>query len=229
MTFADFAATEIRFRKHFRVAPPETWNDNMLPLAEFLELAEDEREDKFPYVWSVDREQQLMRLLVAEPIVRSCEDRRDFWTMLRSIARVGEKPIDRGQIEADVRRELTGKLASGLMQLMAGESETAADAVQPAVVVPTSEATGNGAAPANGQYMAPWIDTAEVHVLRRVHQLESQHLCLQRAEEGHDQESAGRSLQRSSQSRRTLHRWRHSPGAAKGSQRKRNRETDRPR
>ena len=33
MTFADFAATEIRFRKHFRVAPQETWNDKMVPLA----------------------------------------------------------------------------------------------------------------------------------------------------------------------------------------------------
>jgi pyruvate-ferredoxin/flavodoxin oxidoreductase len=31
MTFADFAATEGRFRKHFRKAPPETWNDAMVP------------------------------------------------------------------------------------------------------------------------------------------------------------------------------------------------------
>jgi pyruvate-ferredoxin/flavodoxin oxidoreductase len=89
MTFADFAATEIRFRKHFRVAPPETWNEKMVPLASFLDLSEDEREGRFPFVWSVNREQQLMRLLVAPPIVQSCEDRRDFWTMLRSLARVG--------------------------------------------------------------------------------------------------------------------------------------------
>ncbi len=27
MTFADFALTEGRFRKHFKKAPPETWND----------------------------------------------------------------------------------------------------------------------------------------------------------------------------------------------------------
>ena len=27
MTFADFAITEVRFRKHFRMAPPDTWND----------------------------------------------------------------------------------------------------------------------------------------------------------------------------------------------------------
>jgi pyruvate-ferredoxin/flavodoxin oxidoreductase len=38
MTFADFAATEARFLKHFRKAPPETWNESMVPVAEFLEL-----------------------------------------------------------------------------------------------------------------------------------------------------------------------------------------------
>jgi hypothetical protein len=38
MTFADFAATEARFLKQFRKAPPETWNDAMVPVAEFLEL-----------------------------------------------------------------------------------------------------------------------------------------------------------------------------------------------
>ena len=123
MTFADFAATEIRFRKHFRVAPPETWNDKMVPLADFLELPEDEREGRFPYVWSVNRDQQLMRLLVAQPIVESCEDRRDFWTMLRAIARVGEKKLDRTEIEADVRREMTNRIAAGIMQLVTGESE----------------------------------------------------------------------------------------------------------
>ena len=37
MTFADFALTEGRFRKHFRKAPQEAWNDDMVPLHEFPE------------------------------------------------------------------------------------------------------------------------------------------------------------------------------------------------
>ncbi|MDP6581943.1 MAG: 2-oxoacid:acceptor oxidoreductase family protein, partial [Vicinamibacterales bacterium] len=41
MTFADFAMTEIRFRKHFRLAPPETWSDRMVPLIDFLTLPPD--------------------------------------------------------------------------------------------------------------------------------------------------------------------------------------------
>ncbi|NNE00430.1 MAG: pyruvate ferredoxin oxidoreductase [Pirellulaceae bacterium] len=157
MTFADFAATEIRFRKHFRVAPPETWNDKMVPLADFLELSEDEREDRFPFIWSVNGEQQLMRLLVALPIVQSCEDRRDFWTMLRAIARVGEKTLDRGEIEADVRREMTNRIATGIVQLVSGQSMT----TSPIAEAESAGGQGNDAVVSAGEYMAPWIDTPQ--------------------------------------------------------------------
>jgi pyruvate-ferredoxin/flavodoxin oxidoreductase len=171
MTFADFAATEIRFRKHFRVAPPETWNDKMVPLASFLELPKDEQEGRFPFVWSVNREQQLMRLLVAAPIVQSCEDRRDFWTMLRSLARVGEKRLDRKEIEADVRRELSDRIAAGIMQLVTGDGPN--EITQQSEIahnvaslgdeqdVQSAGGAGKGAPTLPSQYMAPWINTPE--------------------------------------------------------------------
>jgi hypothetical protein len=55
MTFADFAITEGRFRKHFRKVPRDAWNDDMIELVDFLEMSEDDREGKFPYIWAVDR------------------------------------------------------------------------------------------------------------------------------------------------------------------------------
>ncbi|TWT69113.1 2-oxoacid:acceptor oxidoreductase family protein [Crateriforma conspicua] len=168
MTFADFAATEIRFRKHYRVAPPETWNDNMILLADYLELDADDREGMFPYIWSVDREGNLMRLLVAQPIVGSCEDRRDFWAMLKSIARVGESVIDRTAIEAEVRQEVSGRLAQGILQLISGDASSAAPAIDvPAATstapAPTKAESNGSAAESNGSgsYMAPWIDSAQ--------------------------------------------------------------------
>jgi hypothetical protein len=57
MTFADFAITEARFRKHFRTAPPTPGTTDGAA-AEFLELDADDREGKFPFIWSVDRKQQ---------------------------------------------------------------------------------------------------------------------------------------------------------------------------
>jgi len=161
MTFGDFAITETRFRKHFRVAPPDTWNDDMVPFAEFLGLAPDEREGKFPYLWAVDKKQRLTRLLVAKAIVESAEDRRDFWTMLRALAGVGKPEISREEIERQVRQDVAGKIAAGLVQLAGGSGEgiaalaTAASA--PAAVAPAAAP----AAAAEGGYVAPWIETAQ--------------------------------------------------------------------
>ncbi|MDH3994363.1 MAG: thiamine pyrophosphate-dependent enzyme, partial [Gammaproteobacteria bacterium] len=97
MTFADFAMTEARFRKHFRMAPPDTWHEDMVPLADFIGLEEDEREGKYPFVWSVDRRQHLTRLLVDAIMVKSSEERRDFWIMLKGIA--GVKPSEMASTE----------------------------------------------------------------------------------------------------------------------------------
>jgi pyruvate-ferredoxin/flavodoxin oxidoreductase len=161
MTFADFAITEVRFRKHFRVAPPDTWNENMVPLAEFLEMDEDEREGRFPYVWTVDRKQQLSRLLVNQTMVQSTEERRDFWIMLRALAGVAEgDEISREQIEEEVRREVVGRIAGGLMQL-AGSTGGAAPALAELAAAPVEAegAAAAGAPAADDGSMAPWIDT----------------------------------------------------------------------
>jgi pyruvate-ferredoxin/flavodoxin oxidoreductase len=161
MTFADFAITEVRFRKHFRVAPPDTWNENMVPLAEFLEMDEDEREGRFPYVWTVDRKQQLSRLLVNQTMVQSTEERRDFWIMLRALAGVAEgDEISREQIEEEVRREVVGRIANGLMQL-AGSTGGAAPALAELAAAPVEAegAAAAGAPTAADGSMAPWIDT----------------------------------------------------------------------
>jgi pyruvate-ferredoxin/flavodoxin oxidoreductase len=164
MTFADFAVLEARFRKQFRVAPPDTWNDSMVPLAEFLDLPPDEREGKFPFLWSVDRDRHLSRLLVAAPMVRSCEDRRDFWTMLRALTGLDRKEAPREEIEAAVRREMADRLVSNLVTLLGGQTPTAqAQAALLAAPAPAAPGAPTGAAPVGGasDYLAPWIDTPQ--------------------------------------------------------------------
>jgi pyruvate-ferredoxin/flavodoxin oxidoreductase len=159
MTFADFALTEARFRKHFRKVPRNAWNDNMMLLADFLILDENEREGKFPYIWAVDRNQKLNRVLVAKPIVESCEERRDFWLMLRDIAGVEiEKPQEEN-LEEKIRNEVVGNIAQGLMKLAGGDGN---GILKMAMEKPT-ETNGVQAneKPSNGEYMAPWLETDE--------------------------------------------------------------------
>ena len=165
MTFADFAMTEARFRKHYRVAPPDTWHEDMVPLVEFMDLPEDEREGKFPFIWSVDKRQHLTRLLVDSIMVKSSEERRDFWIMLKAIA--GVRPpeaVASEDIEARVRRDVISKISSGLMKLASGSEVDFASEVEALAEEPSEPeliATVSKDSGAAGDYMAPWLDTEE--------------------------------------------------------------------
>ena len=158
MTFADFAVTEARFRKHFRKAPPETWNDNMLPLQEFLQLDETDREDRYPYIWGVDSKNRLMRVMVSAELVRASEDRRDYWRQLKSMAGI-DKVVDEEAIAEQARAEVAQQLSARLLALV-----TAGDAAGlPGAIAgpPASEATAATAAPPAADYEPVWIDTPE--------------------------------------------------------------------
>ena len=158
MTFADFAISEGRFRKHFRKVPRDAWNENMVVLAEFLEMDEDAREGKFPFIWAVDPKQNLSRVLVAKKIVEACEERRDFWIMLRALAGIkDEKEETREMIEAQVRTDVIGKIAKGLAQIAGGGDQNIADLASQTV----STAQSSSSQESGASYMAPWLETEE--------------------------------------------------------------------
>ncbi len=153
LTFADFAVTEGRFRKQFKKAPQETWNEDMIPLVEFLELDDEGREGKFPFIWTVDRKQQLERLLVSKPIVESTEDRQDFWIMLKAIAGIGKDVEDAQNLEANIKKDVINNIAAGLMKMAGGDGSELAEFVSTPASDPKSVAESDG------EFMAPWIDT----------------------------------------------------------------------
>lgn len=159
MTFADFALTEGRFRKHFRKVPRDAWNENMVVLADFLEMDTDEREGKFPFIWAVDRKQRLSRVLVAQKIVEACEERRDFWIMLRDLAGVRPEAPPQEDLEQKIRQEVVGKIAQGLMKMAGDNGE---GIIQLATEeAPAADDKPEGQPGASGDYMAPWIDSDE--------------------------------------------------------------------
>lgn len=163
LTFADFAYTEGRFRKHFKKAPPETWNDNMIPFHEFLDLDEDEREGNLPYIWATDGKNRLMRILCAQEIVNSAEERRQYWHQLKGIAGELEK-VDVNALVAQTKAEMAQKLSSTLLSLAASGdvAALAGGAVSANGNGGNGAAKGNGAAaPASADYEPVWIETPE--------------------------------------------------------------------
>ena len=161
MTFADFAVTEARFRKHFRKIPQDAWNEDMVPFHEFLEMDEDEREGLYPYIWAVDRKKQLSRVLVAAPIVESALDRKDFWTMLRALSGVHKEAAPAEDMESKIRSEIVGNIASGLMKMAGGNGQGFAALAGGAASAEVAVAPAAAPKEAQGDVMAPWIDTDE--------------------------------------------------------------------
>ena len=101
---------------------------------------------------------------MAQPIVLSCEERRDFWVMLRAIAGVSTEVLpSREEIAAEVRQEMVGRIASGIMHLADEPGGVAAALTEVTIPTPTpgaqQPAAGHGAP--DGSYMAPWIDSEE--------------------------------------------------------------------
>jgi pyruvate-ferredoxin/flavodoxin oxidoreductase len=162
LTFADFAATEGRFRKHFRVVPEEAWHDDMTPLADYLELDAEAREGKFPYIWHLLPNGEPGRLLVSAEIVASCEDRRDFWRLLRGIATpAGMAEPEREALVEQVRRETVARLSEALLQLTSKDGATVDAAARQAAIASGAAPAAGAQAPAadDASYMAPWIET----------------------------------------------------------------------
>ncbi len=161
MTFADFAATEGRFRKQFRMAPPETWGAEMVPLHEFLDLEEDEREGRYPYIWGTDARNRLVRLLCSEEMVRSCEERRTFWRQLKGLA--GElNKVDVDALVERTKQEMAVRLSSTLLSLAAsGDAASLSDQLAAAPVPGNGAGTGGGNGAAAPDYEPVWIETPE--------------------------------------------------------------------
>ncbi|MDO8990693.1 MAG: 2-oxoacid:acceptor oxidoreductase family protein [Sideroxyarcus sp.] len=145
MTFADFALSEGRFAKQFKRAPQETWNDDMVLLGDFIPMPEDEREGKFPYIWTLDKKNRLQRVLVSVEMVRSCEERMQFWKQLKDVAGLTRPAADEAAIANRVRQQLIQQLSSGMGGALPSSPQTAA---------------APAAASAEG-YEAVYIDTPE--------------------------------------------------------------------
>jgi pyruvate-ferredoxin/flavodoxin oxidoreductase len=154
-TFADFALTEGRFSKQFRKAPPETWNDNMVLISDFIDMDEDEREGLFPFIWATDHKGRLMRALVTAELVTSTIERRDFWRQLKSLAGVSHA-VDVDQLVEQTRVDMAQKLTSSLLAMAAGGNVSALGS---ALTASPAASPSSAAAPAD--YEPVWIETPE--------------------------------------------------------------------
>jgi pyruvate-ferredoxin/flavodoxin oxidoreductase len=101
LTIADWAATENRFRKHFREVGRDSWNEDMVPFHEYLGLDAAEREGKTAYIHTLTAERTLRRLSVSDEIADLAHDRLLFWSQLREMAGLKVSPDAQAAMDAE--------------------------------------------------------------------------------------------------------------------------------
>ena len=172
LTIADWAATEARFKKHFKRLPDGEAED-LVPFHEFLDLSDEERAVKTPFIQALKGDRKLARMSVSREIVALAEDRLSFWKLLRHMAGEELPPaaesLLRGTIEGEFDARMTAlreeyevklaelkssypqmiarKLAEGLLR--SGSSDrTIGEAMAAAASIPAGALTQVGHRPA---------------------------------------------------------------------------------
>ncbi|HEX5972025.1 MAG TPA: 2-oxoacid:acceptor oxidoreductase family protein [Gemmatimonadaceae bacterium] len=170
VTVADWAATEARFKQHFRPLAEDA--PSPMPFHEYVGRDAAQREGHTPFIYTLTKDRTLRRLAVAPEIVTLAEERQQFWSQLRQLAGI-EIPMAvhdavAAELEADLARraealraeydakvaelnatlpaKLAQRLAQGLMRT-AGGSAAVAELLASLPPVAMPAATPSPAAP----------------------------------------------------------------------------------
>ena len=112
-TFADYALLMPALHEHFRIVPAGFDAPEFLTIDEFLNAGEDRVDRMVPFVWGIDGDGVLVRLVVSRTLVFACRDRLNYWHSLQELAGIQnfyvEEAIDRiiaeQQAAIDAERE----------------------------------------------------------------------------------------------------------------------------
>jgi len=161
-TPVDFIAADPRFTERFACVPREDWDDDMIPVHEFLALNHEQRSSKVPFVLLADQEGVLHRAVFDNHLVDAADRCLDSWRCLQELGGVNNSHARRALNEAELKwaaekAELATHAAKAAVA-PAGTQST--DDVQPSA----SSAAAVGAAPAAEEAPPPasddpWIET----------------------------------------------------------------------
>ena len=156
-TYADFVLCDRRYASHFAVVPRERWNDGMLPVADWLKLPERPASERIPYVWAVDADDRLHRVIVDARLMQGTRRCLQLWHRLQEHAGIhdshAERLLARERAAWEAERKNTEEALRTAGTVTAAPEATS---VAPEAAVPAPAATEAVAAPPSDD---PWIET----------------------------------------------------------------------
>lgn len=105
-TFADYCLLIEPLLEHFRAIPPGCDSDALIPMQDYLAMDQDQAYRKVPFVWAVDGNAILHRLVISRELALACLDRLNFWRTLQAMAGIRNPYVDQAveQTRAEERQ-----------------------------------------------------------------------------------------------------------------------------
>ncbi|WP_041801351.1 2-oxoacid:acceptor oxidoreductase family protein [Rhodopseudomonas palustris] len=134
VTPADFAYTEVRFKKQFKKLAADA--DGVV-VQDYVALSPDQRVGKTPFIYATDADKRLIKLSVGAAVIRLVEERRKYWRTLQFLSGLDVRQIDethRVELDALLRQYEDSLKAreTSLDSIARGMSELAASSNAPA-------------------------------------------------------------------------------------------------
>jgi ferredoxin len=113
-TQADFAAQHPAFAGQFLLVPSRYWNEDLVPLAEYLHLPSTQAYGKVPFIWLVDEAQRLQKAAVSWMLTLVNQQRLDFWHYLQENAGIHSYHVElaRQQAQQGAQEEAARRIAA---------------------------------------------------------------------------------------------------------------------
>jgi ferredoxin len=121
--------------EHFRMVPEGFESDQLVTVADYLAAGNEHVDRLVPFVWGIDEDGVLARLVVSRALVFACRDRLNYWHSLQELAGIQnyyvEEAIERiiEEQRAALEAEREQLIAEHAEQLEAVRSEAAGEAM----------------------------------------------------------------------------------------------------
>nr|VFK39732.1 MAG: Ferredoxin [Candidatus Kentron sp. SD]VFK47304.1 MAG: Ferredoxin [Candidatus Kentron sp. SD] len=139
--FVDYALLNPRWWRYFYPIPDTLDTKEIIHVDDYLALEVEQMKHRLPFLWAVYDNQRaggtkLRRLLVSQPLILACLDRREFWRTLQALSGVHNRhveiAVDRVNAEAEekAQREQTRLMEEHRAELARARQEAGAEALR---------------------------------------------------------------------------------------------------
>ncbi len=126
-TFADYALLIERLRDHFRLIPAGCDSDGLVSIQDYLAMNPEQSYQRVPFVWAIDGNAILHRLVISRELAQTCRDRLNYWHTLQEMAGVRNRYVE---LAVEKTRAEERKLASEERERLRAEHAEALERVR---------------------------------------------------------------------------------------------------